>query len=109
MKMNPVPEKVSSYLEPVCTGLDFPTSLAFMPDGTGVAAESGLPFGGAPPGGRIWAFNHGSRRELIAEKLPSPVNGLTIVDDHIVASVPGALLEVRLDGTVSSVLEGLPT
>jgi len=37
----------------VAEGLDFPTSLAFDAEGTPWVAESGLPFAGAAPGGRI--------------------------------------------------------
>ena len=34
--------------------LSFPTSLAFDQENNMYVAESGLPFGGATPGGRVW-------------------------------------------------------
>ena len=41
----------------IATGFDFPTSIARDKTGTLYVAESGLPFGGAEPGGRIRRIN----------------------------------------------------
>ncbi len=60
-------------LELVADGLSFPTSLTFDDRGTIYVAESGLPFGGAPPGGRIWQIAHNGDRALLIEKLRHPV------------------------------------
>jgi hypothetical protein len=70
----------NNRLELVAAGFSFPTSLTFDEAGTIYIAESGLPFGGARPGGRIWALAPGSSRSLVAEGLRQPVNGLTIHD-----------------------------
>src|SRR5256885_13242486 len=43
----------NNRLELVADGFSFPTSLTFDEAGTAYIAESGLPFGGARPGGRI--------------------------------------------------------
>jgi glucose/arabinose dehydrogenase len=74
-------------------GLSFPTSLAIGEDGVSYVAESGLPFGGAPLGGRIWRLETDARRTLLVENLRPPVNGLTLHDGHgqtvILDNLPG--------------------
>src|SRR5918994_2447227 len=64
-------------LELVAEGFSFPTSLTFDEAGVAYVAESGLPFGGAPPGGRVWRLAEDGGRSLLAEGLRPPVNGLT--------------------------------
>jgi hypothetical protein len=70
---------------------DFPTSLAFTPDGTAYVAESGLPFGGAPAGGRVWAIDQSGERSLVVDGLRPPVTGLTPYGDALLLSeaLPG--------------------
>src|SRR4051794_40505946 len=63
--------------ELVAEGLDFPTSAAFADDDTLYVAESGLPFGGARPGGRIVRIGKGGSRTTVLDRLRAPVNGLT--------------------------------
>jgi glucose/arabinose dehydrogenase len=63
-------------MERIAAGLDFPTSLAFDAQGTLYVAESGLPFGGAAPGGRVLRVGHDGAREVVREGLRHPVNGL---------------------------------
>lgn len=97
--------------EVVADGLDFPTSLAFDAEGTAYVAEEGLPFGGAPPGGRIWRLEPGGGRVPLAEGLPPPVNGLTHHRGDLVVSVgghPSRILWLRADGSTETVVEGLP-
>ena len=48
------PADDSGKLGLVAEGLSFPTSLTFDEASVAYVAESGLPFGGAPPGGRTW-------------------------------------------------------
>ena len=67
----------SGRFELVADGFSFPTSLTFDETGMAYVAESGLPFGGAPAGGRIWRLGHEGDRSLLAEGLRPPVNGLT--------------------------------
>ena len=64
-------------LELVTEGFSFPTSLTFEEAGVAYVSESGLPFGGAPLGGRVWRLAGDGGRSLLAEGLRPPVNGLT--------------------------------
>jgi hypothetical protein len=82
MKVDHMNARDESQLALVATGLSFPTSFTFDPDGVAYIAESGLPFGGAPPGGRVWRLGNltdasDGQRALLAEGLRPPVNGLT--------------------------------
>jgi hypothetical protein len=52
-------------LEPVVTGLNFPTTATFGPDGAMYITETGLPFGGAPVGGRVLRVSGGETEVLI--------------------------------------------
>lgn len=90
-------------------GLDFPTSVAPGPDGALYVAESGLPFGGAAPGGRIVRIGEDGRSETMLDGLGAPVTGLTAHEDGFYISeggapgrisrwVPGARRETILDG-----------
>ena len=44
-------QKAQNEIKAIAGGFSFPTSLAFDDAGGMYVAESGLPFGGAPPGG----------------------------------------------------------
>lgn len=94
----------------VADGLSFPTSLTFDGDGTAYVAESGLPFGGAPPGGRIWRLDPDGGRSLLAEGLRPPLNGLVFHDGALIASGGdrGYITRVELDGSLHTILDGLP-
>jgi glucose/arabinose dehydrogenase len=94
-------------LERVAGGLSFPTSLAFAPDGTAYVAESGLPFGGAPPGGRVLELETG---RVLADGLSAPVNGLVFHDGALYVSEgsPGRITRLELDGRRDTILDGLP-
>lgn len=98
-------------LEPFATGFDFPTGLTFDHLGRCYVAESGLPFGGAPPGGRIWRID-GDERELLAQGLRAPVNGITCVDGALYLSEgghPARISRLGLDGgPLTTVLDNLP-
>ena len=97
--------------ELVAGGFTFPTSLGFDDAGTMYVAEAGLPFGGAPPGGRIWRLEAGRGRDLVADALSPPVNGLARHRGDLIVSVgghPSRILRVAADGTTETVVEGLP-
>jgi glucose/arabinose dehydrogenase len=97
--------------EPVVRGLHFPTGLSFGEDGAMYVSESGLPFGGAPPGGRVWRIADGERRLLI-EGLRPPVNGVTFHEGALYvteAGHPSRILRLDLhSGRQQTVIDGLP-
>lgn len=98
-------------LQPVAGGFNYPTSVAFAPDGTAYVAEAGLPFGGAPRGGRIWRLPAGGGRELLADGLNPPVNGVTVEPAGLLVSEGGAparIRRLRWDGSWEPIVEGLP-
>ncbi|HKP73445.1 MAG TPA: hypothetical protein VJT82_10940 [Pyrinomonadaceae bacterium] len=99
-------------LEAAFDGLSFPTSLAIGEGGAFYVAESGLPFGGATPGGRVWRLEANARRTLLVENLRPPVNGLTLHDGHLYVSEgghPARISRFDLDGRNQSViLDNLP-
>ena len=100
-----------SRAELIAAGLHFPTSLAFDDDGILYVAESGLPFGGAPPGRRVWRLREGGDRSLVADGLQPPVNGLAWHDGSLLASEagpPGRLTRLAADGARSTLVGGLP-
>jgi glucose/arabinose dehydrogenase len=89
--------------------LDFPTSLVFDEHGGIYVAESGLPFGGATPGGRVWRIENGVRT-LVAEDLGAPVTGLCWHDDLLFVSEggPGRITRINPDGSRTVVVDGMP-
>ncbi len=97
--------------ELVAEGLSYPTSLAFDSEGSPWVAEAGLPFGGAPPGGRVWRLTPNGERQLVVENLSPPVNGLFHHEGSFLVSVgghPSRIIRVWADGRTEVVLEGLP-
>ena len=97
--------------ELVVGDLNFPTSLAFDETGRAYIAESGLPFGGAPPRARVFSVEPGGRLQLVAEGFRAPITGLSYHDGSLYVSEggnPGRISRVSFDGTSSAVLDGLP-
>ena len=95
----------------VAGGLTFPTSLAFDGVGTAWIAESGLPFGDARSGGRVWRIDAGGDRELFADGLAPPLNGLVHHEDGLYVSVggqPGGIVRFGMDGSHRVVVSDLP-
>jgi len=104
-------ENTANRLELVADGLSFPTSVTFDETGTPYIAESGLPCGGAQPGGRIWRIAPDGSRTLLAEKLRQPVNGLTYHNGGLYISEgghPGRISRLDLDGRQTVILDNLP-
>jgi glucose/arabinose dehydrogenase len=97
----------------VVDGLQFPTSLVFDPDGRCYVAESGLAFGDAAPGGRVWQLEDpldDSSRTLVADGLAAPITGLCWHDGVLYVSEGGAgrISRVDRDGNRSVVVDGMP-
>ncbi|HTE62112.1 MAG TPA: hypothetical protein VK631_17300 [Solirubrobacteraceae bacterium] len=105
------PRSAQATLEQVAGGLDFPTSLTFDDDGTAYVAESGLPFGGAARGGRVWRLD-GEQRALLADGLRPPVNGLRYHDGALYVTEgghPGRISRLSpAGGELEPILDGLP-
>jgi glucose/arabinose dehydrogenase len=104
-------DRVHTRLHLVADQLSFPTSLTFDEAGHIYVAEAGLPFGGAPPGGRVWKLDATGARTLLAEGLHPPVNGLTAYQGALYVSEGGHPARIRrltLDGQQTVLLEGLP-
>jgi glucose/arabinose dehydrogenase len=100
-----------AHLELLADNFSFPTSLTFDEAGLVYIAESGLPFGGAQPGGRIFRLERDNRRTLLAEGLRPPVNGLTFHDDGLYVSEgghPSRISRFDLDGHQTIILDDLP-
>ena len=92
-------------------GLDFPTSVARGRDGALYVAESGLPFGGAAPGGRIVRIGEDGRRETMLDGLGAPVTGLTACEDGFYISeggAPGRISRWVPGGALETILDRLP-
>jgi glucose/arabinose dehydrogenase len=97
---------VTVALERVLDGLDFPTSLGFDADGRLWVTESGLPFAGAMPGGRLRCGAN-----VVVNGLRPPVNGLLWHDDAWIVSEggkPGRISRVDLRGERSTLVDDLP-
>src|SRR6266568_8488473 len=73
----------------MATNISFPTSIAFDDAGTLYVAESGLPFGGAAPGGRILRILEDGSHEVLVKDLRQPVNGLTAYQESLYISEGG--------------------
>ncbi len=102
----------SATLEIVFDDLTFPTSLAIDEDGFCYVAESGLAFGGAPQGGRIWKLAPNSARTLLVQDLRSPVNGLALHEGWLYVSEggdPGRITRFAHSGSSRQlILDNLP-
>ena len=98
-------------LELVAGGFSFPTSVTLDESGTPYVAESGLPFGGAPAGGRVWRLGSDGSRSLLADELHHPVNGLTYHEGNFYVSEGGHPARIsRFDpqGRQTVLLDNLP-
>jgi glucose/arabinose dehydrogenase len=95
-------------LEAIAEGLQFPTSLTFDEDGNAYVAESGLPFAGAAPGGRVWQLQDDGKRSLIADGLKPPVNGLVWHHGTLIVSEANRITRLDLDGGRTTIVDQLP-
>ncbi len=92
--------------------LNFPTSLAMDPDGALYVAESGLPFAGAPKGGRVLRFAADGSCECLLANLREPVNGLLWHEGGLIVAEggkPGRISRLDLaSGERHTLLDQLP-
>lgn len=98
-------------MELIAEGLDFPTSVAFDRAGGVYVAESGLPFAGARPGGRVLRIEPDGSKTCLRDGLRPPVNGLLFHDGAFYISEgghPGRISRLTPGGAWSPVLDGLP-
>lgn len=98
-------------LDLIAGDFSFATSLTFDAVGTAYIAESGLPFAGAPSGGRVWRLERGGGRSLLAEDLRAPVNGLTWHAGDLYVSEgghPGRISRLSPDGRYTAIVDSLP-
>ena len=99
-------------LEIVADGFAFPSSIVFDDAGNAYVGETGLPFGGAAAGGRIWKLGPTGERSLVIEGLGHPLTGLTWHDGSLWVSQgtnPGRIDRVDPDtGETTTVLDNLP-
>jgi glucose/arabinose dehydrogenase len=105
------PASTRLIAESIAEGLDFPTSAAFADDGTLYVAESGLPFGGARPGGRIVRIGSDGSCKSVLEGLRAPVNGLAWHDGGFYISeggFPGRISRWKPGGDRVTILDNLP-
>lgn len=105
------PANGNTALELVADGFSFPTSLTLGDDGALYVAEAGLPWGAAPPGGRVWKLDRDGKRSLVAQELRAPVNGVTWHRDSLYVSEggsPGRISRVFPDGGRETILDNLP-
>jgi glucose/arabinose dehydrogenase len=98
-------------VERIVGGLHFPTSIAFDAEGRVHVAESGLPFDGAPLGGRVLNIDHSRGTKLIGQGLRAPVTGLLFYAGAFYISEggnPGSITRLTPDGEQSRVIDSLP-
>lgn len=104
----------TSTLGPVQTiagNLAFPSSLAFDDAGNAYVGETGLPFGGQKPGGKVKKVTPDGVVTALAENLGFPLTGLTFHDGSLWVSQgsnPGRITQLELDGTQTEILDNLP-
>ena len=101
--------RVSKQL--VAEGFSFPTSICFDTDSNAYIAESGLPWDGAEGGGKVFMILPGGKKQLLAQGLRHPLNGLCWHEGSLIVSEggnPGRISRVTIDGKISIILDGLP-
>jgi glucose/arabinose dehydrogenase len=106
-----VDERIKAMIV-VAEDLNFPTSVTFGEDGTIYVAESGLPFDGAPRGGKVWRIDRSGERRCLLSDLRPPLNGLVHHEGGLIVSeggYPGRISRLDLaSGEVNPLIDNLP-
>lgn len=95
----------------VAGDLSFPTSLCFDDSGVAYVAESGLPWGGAKRGGRVYRIEESGEKTMLIDGLRHPVNGLCWHKGSMIVSeggYPGRISRLTPDGERTTILDDLP-
>lgn len=100
-------------IEVVATGLEMPTGVAFDDRGRVYVTEAGYSYGDVVLTPRIVRIDPDGARTVVAEGTNPPWNGLTFHDGAFFVAGghldPGRILRVELDGTITTLVEGLPS
>lgn len=98
-------------MELIAKQLNYPTSIEFDDQGQVYVAESGLPFGGAAPGGRIWRIDKNGGLSCLKDNLRHPVTGMRFYKDHFYLTeggYPGRISRLSMVGEWQVILDNLP-
>jgi Glucose / Sorbosone dehydrogenase len=98
-------------MELISDGLSFPSSIAFDNDGVLYVAESGVPFDGQLPVGRICKIGNRNSHDILTDDLGGPVNGLTFHNDKFYISENrhgGSISEISRTCEKKVIVDGLP-
>jgi glucose/arabinose dehydrogenase len=100
-------------IEAVATGLTFPTDVTFDEQGRVYVTEAGYSYGDVVTTPRLLRLEPEGSPTAIASGTNPPWNGVEFHEgDFFVAGghlEPGQLLRVSMDGTVTTLIEGLPS
>jgi glucose/arabinose dehydrogenase len=96
----------------ITNGLNFPTGFSLGDKGEIYVAESGLPFGGAPMGGRVLCISVSGETTVLLEGLRPPLNGVTLHEGYLYLSeggYPGRISRDHLESEEhTTLLDNLP-
>lgn len=97
------------HIEPVATGLNYPTSVTWDDDGAMYIAESTVPFGQtAQTEIRVVRYRGEGRLETVVGGLPRLVNDIAFHGGRLYLSQQGKI-SVFADGQVQDLVNGLPS
>lgn len=97
-------------IEPVVTGLSYPSGIEFAPDGTMFVAEAGYSYGQHWTHPRILKVRPDGKAMPLAHGFRAPIMGITYREDRLYVSHRGKISVVDVNGTgqVRDLITGLP-
>ncbi|HEY9552836.1 PQQ-dependent sugar dehydrogenase [Allosphingosinicella sp.] len=96
-------------IELVTSGLTFPTGIAFDASGRPYVLEAGYSYGEVFTTPRLLRLEPGGATTVVASGEGGPWTGVVFDDGAFYVASFGAILRVDLNGSISTVLEGLPS